>query len=248
MENKYPLALVTGGAQRLGRAFAFCLAQRGFAVLLHCHTSTEQALASASELRELGVPVYIQSADLTDSVQVEALFATLDTLLTEPDSKLAGLRVLVNSAAVMTSGNLQNLPAAEWDATLALNLRAPFLCAQLAYARMRTGGLIVNISDIGAQKNWSQYPAYTISKAGLEALTRLQARSFAPQVRVNAIAPGLVMPSASTPPDEWERLVSRLPIRRPARPDEITRALEFLLDNEYITGQILRIDGGYSLL
>ena len=113
---------------------------------------------------------------------------------------------------------------------------------------MTDGGLIINVTDVGAQKSWSRYPSYSVSKAGLEALTKILARSFAPSVRVNAIAPGLVLQSDLVPAEEWNRLVGRLPLKRSARVEEITLALEFLLKNEYITGQTLVIDGGYSLL
>jgi pteridine reductase len=113
---------------------------------------------------------------------------------------------------------------------------------------MTDGGLIINITDVGAQKPWSRYPSYSVSKAGLDALTKILARAFAPSVRVNAIAPGFVLQSELVSPDEWNRLVERIPLKRPASTEEIASALEFLLKNEYITGQTLVIDGGYSLL
>jgi NAD(P)-dependent dehydrogenase (short-subunit alcohol dehydrogenase family) len=113
---------------------------------------------------------------------------------------------------------------------------------------MTEGGLIVNITDIGAQKAWSRFPSYTVSKAGLESLTKILARAFAPKIRVNAIAPGFVLQSDIVPAEEWERLIGRVPLKRPARTAEITSALEFLIKNEYITGQTIVVDGGYSLI
>ena len=113
---------------------------------------------------------------------------------------------------------------------------------------MKEGGLIVNISDVGAKKSWSRFPAYSVSKAGIEALTSILARAYAPSIRVNAIAPGLVLPSEATSSEEWARLVNRLPLKRQATLEEIAAALGFLLKNEYVTGQTLVIDGGYSLL
>ncbi len=248
MNSNYPLALVTGAAHRLGRAFALTLARRGYAILLHYHASAFRAEQTALELRALGAPAYPVRADLTDAAQVNALFATLDTLLTDPASKLSGLRVLVNSAALMRASDIRSTDVSDWDGILDLNLRAPFLCAQKAYQRMETGGLIVNITDIAAHQVWTRFAAYTVSKAGLESLTKIMARAFAPRARVNAIAPGLVLPSEDIPPEEWSRLVTRLPIKRAACLEEITRSLEFLLDNEYITGQTITVDGGYSLL
>jgi NAD(P)-dependent dehydrogenase (short-subunit alcohol dehydrogenase family) len=108
--------------------------------------------------------------------------------------------------------------------------------------------LIVNITDIGAQKAWSRYPSYTVSKAGLESLTKMLARALAPTVRVNAIAPGLVLPSDVVTPEQWGKLVERLPLKRAATLEEVTSALEFLIRNEYITGQTIVVDGGYSLI
>ncbi len=113
---------------------------------------------------------------------------------------------------------------------------------------MTNGGLIVNVTDIGAYKTWSRYPSYSVSKAGLEVLTKILARSFAPSIRVNAVAPGLVLQSDLVSTDDWNRLVERIPLKRAASVEEIASAVEFLLANEYITGQTLVIDGGYSLL
>lgn len=245
MANSYPLAMVTGAARRLGKAFALTLARQGYAILLHYRSSADEAAAAAEEIRALGVPVFPVQADLTDEAQIERLFASLDAISA---TEAGPLRVLVNSAAVMERGDSQHLSAAEFDATLDLNLRAPFLCAQRAFQRMSAGGLIVNITDVAAHKAWSGFPAYTVSKAALEALTRVLARSFAPKVRVNAIAPGLVLPSDDLPPQEWQRLIRRLPIKRFAELDEITAALELLLKNEYMTGQTIVVDGGYSLI
>jgi pteridine reductase len=148
----------------------------------------------------------------------------------------------------MPSGNVDALTLENWDTAMDLNLRAPFLLAQECAKKMTTGGLIVNITDVGAQKAWSRYPSYTVSKAGLESLTRILARALAPQIRVNAIAPGFVLQSDIVTDEEWQRLINRIPLKRAARLEEIASALEFLLKNEYITGQTIVVDGGYSLV
>jgi len=244
----FPLALVTGGAHRLGRAFALTLAYQGYAVLVHYHRSEQQAVKVVEDIMSFGVPAFSVHADLTLAEGVGSVFLMVDALLASPDSNLSHFSVLVNSAAVMPRGDALTLPVAEWDAALDLNVRAPFLCAQQACLRMKRGGLIVNVSDIGAEKAWSRFPSYTVSKAALESLTKVLARSFAPSVRVNAIAPGLVLPSQNVTDEEWERLTGRLPLKRPATTEEVASALEFLLKNEYITGQTIVVDGGYSLL
>ncbi len=238
-----PLALVTGGAHRLGKAFALTLARMGYDLLLHYHSAEEQAQKTKSEIESQGVKVHLFKADLAQSKEIHSLFSILDN-----DLRLTTLDLLVNSAAIMPVGNLRELEVEDWDSALDLNLRAPFLLAQEAAKRMTLGGLIVNITDIGAQKAWSRYPSYTVSKAALESLTRLLARTFAPSIRVNAIAPGLVLQSEVVTQEEWDKLVNRLPLKRAARPEEIASALEFLIKNEYITGQTIVVDGGYSLI
>jgi pteridine reductase len=232
-----PLALVTGAAHRLGKVFALSLARQGFDILLHYHRSAEEALQTKAEIESAGREVLLAQADLTDPSQIPSLFSKIDTL-----------SVLVNSAAFMPSGNVDLLSLENWDTSLDLNLRAPFLLAQEASKKMVDGGLIVNITDIGAQKTWSRYPSYTVSKAALDSLTRILARALAPEIRVNAIAPGFVLQSNIVTPEEWERLIKRVPLKRPARTEEIASALEFLLKNEYITGQTIVVDGGYSLI
>lgn len=239
--SEYPLAIVTGAAQRLGKAFALDLARHGYAILLHFHTEAQAAYETADEIRALDRPVFIQQADLTQPDQIKALFALVDTI---PHP----LKVLVNSAADMQRADAQSINAAEWDATFDLNLRAPFMLAQAAAQRMIEGGLIVNVTDVAAQKSWHVYPAYTVSKAALESLTKVLARSLAPSVRVNAIAPGLVLPSEIVSSEQWDKMIARLPLQRAAHLSEITAALDYLLKNEYVTGQTLVVDGGYSLI
>ncbi|HSO14041.1 MAG TPA: SDR family oxidoreductase [Anaerolineales bacterium] len=232
-----PLALVTGAAHRLGKAFALTLARLGYDIALHYHSSEDAALQTQSEIESISKRVTLIRADLTDPAQIKSLVSNIEHL-----------DVLVNSAAFMPSGNVDALSLENWDTSLDLNLRAPFLLAQECAKKMTRGGLIVNITDVGAQKAWSRYPSYTVSKAALESLTKILARALAPKIRVNAIAPGLVLQSDIIPAEEWERLIGRIPLKRPARTEEVTSALEFLLHNEYVTGQTIVVDGGYSLI
>ena len=231
------LALVTGAAHRLGKAFALTLARNGYDILLHYHSAENEARQTQAEIESLGRSVIPSQADLTDPAQISSLLSGVESL-----------NVLVNSAAFMPSGNTESLSIENWDASLDLNLRAPFLLAQESAKKMTEGGLIVNITDVGAQKAWSRYPSYTVSKAALESLTKILARAHAPKIRVNAIAPGFVLQSEIVSAEEWERLINRIPLKRPARSEEIASALEFLLKNEYITGQTIVVDGGYSFI
>jgi NAD(P)-dependent dehydrogenase (short-subunit alcohol dehydrogenase family) len=238
---KTRLAVVTGAAHRLGRDVALSLARLGFTLALHYNKSTDAAENTRKEILSLGVRAEMFQADLRDPSQIEKVFRDIDSLG-------YNLRVLINSASVMNAGRLPNVAAENFDSEIAINLRAPLLCAQYAALRMEAGGLIINISDVGASKTWSGYPTYVISKAGVESLTRLLAKSLAPNIRVNAIAPGFVYPSKTLPEGEWKKLLARVPLRRAARPEEITGVIEFLLKNEYITGQTIVVDGGYSLI
>lgn len=232
-----PLALVTGAAHRLGKVFALTLARQGYDIALHYHRSLDAALRTKAEIESVGRNVFLAQADLTDPSQISSLLANIGSL-----------KVLVNSAAFMPGGNVDGLSLENWNTSLDLNLRAPFLLAQEVSGRMTDGGLIVNITDVGAQKAWNRYPSYTVSKAALESLTKILARALAPRIRVNAIAPGFVLQSDIVPAEEWERLINRIPLKRPARSEEIATALEFLLTNEYVTGQTIVVDGGYSLV
>jgi NAD(P)-dependent dehydrogenase (short-subunit alcohol dehydrogenase family) len=240
-----PIALVTGGAQRLGKAFALSLARMGYDILLHYHASEDEAQRTKEEIESIGRQAHLLQADLSNPEEIHSLIDRIEFIL--PPSSFT-LRVLVNSAAVMPVGHPRELTLENWDSALDLNLRAPFLMAQEAAKLMTDGGLIVNVSDIGASKAWSRYPSYAVSKSALESLTKVLARAFAPFIRVNAIAPGLVLQSDVVTPEEWERLVGRLPLKRPAKPEEIASALEFLVKNEYVTGQTIVVDGGYSLV
>jgi pteridine reductase len=232
-----PLALVTGAAHRLGKSFALTLARLGYDIVLHYHSSTESAFQTKLEIESLSRNVTLAQADLTNPSEINSLLSTFHSL-----------DVLVNSAAFMPGGNVDALTLENWDTALDLNLRAPFLLARECAKKMTDGGLIVNITDVGAQKAWSRYPSYTVSKAALESLTRILARALAPKIRVNAIAPGFVLGSDIVPPEEWERLIGRIPLKRPARTEEVASALEFLLRNQYVTGQTIVVDGGYSLV
>ena len=232
-----PLALVTGAAYRLGKAFALTLARAGYDIVLHYYSSKDDALQTKAEIESLSRTVTLAQADLTQPDEIRSLVFNLQSL-----------NVLVNSAAFMPGGRVDALTIENWDTSLDLNLRAPFLLAQECVKKMTDGGLIVNITDVGAQKAWSRYPSYTVSKAALESLTKILARALAPKIRVNAIAPGFVLQSDIVPAEEWERLIGRIPLKRPARTDEITSALEFLLQNQYVTGQTIVVDGGYSLI
>jgi NAD(P)-dependent dehydrogenase (short-subunit alcohol dehydrogenase family) len=236
------LAIVTGSARRLGREIATALARQGYSIGLHYFQSKADAEETAQAIESLGVRAFLLPADLRDEAQVEGMFS-------EVARTGFCLKVLVNSAGMMPHADLLDMEVEEWDQTLAINLRAPWLCSRRAAVLMQPcGGSIINITDSGANRAWTGYPAYVISKAALESLTRLLARRFAPQVRVNAIAPGLILPGPDFPEENWQRLVNRLPLPRSGTVEDISEAVIFLVNHTYITGQILTVDGGYQLV
>lgn len=237
----FELALVTGAAVRLGKAIALALAKKGYAIALHYHHSEESARLTVAEIEKIGVPVFPIRADLRNAQEIKQMFEQVA-------ATGLPLRVLVNSAAVMPRQDLLTMDAEDWDAVMDVNLRGAWLCAVEAAHLMRPGGVIINISDTGANKVWTGYPAYVISKAGLEVLTRLLARRLAPHIRVNAVAPGLILQSENTPAEEWQRLVQRLPLGQSGSEDDAVRAILFLMESMYITGEVLVVDGGYGLI
>jgi NAD(P)-dependent dehydrogenase (short-subunit alcohol dehydrogenase family) len=235
------LAVVTGAAHRLGKAIALDLAQKGYAIGLHYYHSKQQAEITAQEFTDFGVPVILLPGDLTDPAQIVEIFKSISGCGYP-------LKILVNSASVMPHATLDEMETDEWDHTFNLNLRAPWLCSQAAARQMVENGLIVNITDTGAGRTWTGFPAYSISKQGLDTLTRLMARSLAPKIRVNAIAPGLILRAAEMEGTEWQRLVQRLPLKSAGSPEAVLKAIWYLIENEYVTGQTLVVDGGYQII
>ena len=235
------MAIVTGAGHRLGKELTLTLSRKGYSVLLHYYKSKDQAQELVNLIRSEGGNVYPFKADLTNQEHIEDMWKFIRSLSLD-------LEVLVNSAAIMKKKEIQYITFSDFDETIALNLRAPFFCSQEASKTMVEGGLIINISDTGAGKNWIGYPIYSISKSSLEVMTRLMAKAYAPKIRVNAIAPGLILPPETGDEKIWMKLEEKIPLKRKATVREITSMVEYLISNKYITGQIFGIDGGYSLI
>ncbi len=234
------LALVTGAAHRVGRELALHLARRGFDIALHYGKSEEEAKHTSQEIEVLGRHVMLLKADLANPAEIEVLFHTLR-------QKAESLDVLVNSAAVMPRSDLLKITWQEWDDVFAVNLRAAWLMARHASQLMHSGGVILNISDAGADLHWTGYGAYGLSKFALNELTRLLARQLAPAIRVCGIAPGLLLKAEEMPQAEWERLAARVPMKSAGDVQGLLDAVDLLLANEYITGETITLNGGASL-
>lgn len=237
------VALVTGSARRLGRAIAAGLARRGVEVAVHHHASSEEAAQAVHEFQKLGVRSRVYRADLRYPAEIEALFRAIQ-------SDFGGLDILVNSAAVLERKPLLEITPQDWDDVLNLNLRAPFLCAQHAARIMMKGGggKIINLSDLAAFQPWPAYAHHCASKAGLEAITRVLARALGPEIQVNSIAPGSVLPPEDWGEQERAELIRRTALKRLGSPDDVVRAVLFVLESDYMTGATLLVDGGRLLM
>ena len=238
MELAGRCALVTGAGRRLGQAIAIALGGRGMHVIVHYHASEDGARDSERAIVAAGGAASLVAADLRDPASAASLVA-------HAISAAGSLDVLVNSAAVMVRTPVGAVTAEDWDAMFALNLRAPFLLAQAAAPHLAAAnGAIVNIADIAASEAWSGYIPYSLTKAGLAHMTRGLARALAPQVRVNAVAPGAVQL-----PDDWDeasaaRLAATTPLGRLGQPGDVVGAVLYLLEAGYVTGQTIAVDGG----
>ena len=231
-------ALVTGGGRRLGRAIAWGLARRGVNVAIHYRESEGGAKATAQDAEVLGVRAPLLRADLSVAAEAEALAA-------RAKDALGGLDIVVNGAAVMERRPFAEVTPADYDRAMDLNLRGTFFVAQGAAAAMgEAGGAIVNLADVAAFERWRDYPVHCLSKAGVVALTEFLAKALAPKVRVNAVAPGAVLLPDDWPPEAAKRLAASTPLGRLGKPDDVFAAVVFLLENDYVTGETLVVDGG----
>jgi NAD(P)-dependent dehydrogenase (short-subunit alcohol dehydrogenase family) len=228
--------LVTGSAKRIGRGIALRLAKEGAKVAIHYQGSAAEARATALECGN--APVF--RANLERVSEIEKLFE-------EVERHFGHIDALVNNAARFTQKDPLALTEADWDFVHSVNLKATFFCNQQAARRMlaRDGGRIVNLSSLGGLRPWSQHAHYCASKAGVIMLTRALAKAFAPKVTVNSVAPGVI--PFGEPDDRVRRLIAKTPVCRAGTADEIADAVVFFLTaSNFVTGQVLAVDGGLS--
>ena len=227
-------ALVTGGAKRLGKAIALELARAGYDLVIHYNSSQAAADATVGDIETLGQKAWSCAADLRDPAAIATLFAAIE-------QRCESLAVLVNSAADFPRGPVAEVTVAQWDSVMALNLRAPFFCAQHAAALMPESGVIVNLADVGGEIPWPNYVPYGISKAGILMLTKSLAVALAPRIRVGGVAPG-----AALLPDDWDAAAptARVPLKRVGSAEDIAHAVRFIVESPYLTGETIFVDGG----
>jgi pteridine reductase len=239
MELRGKVALVTGAGRRLGRALAGALAERGMTVAIHYHASADGARELRQKILQSGGRAECFSADLTDAEAARALPGRVV-------SELGRLDVLVNSAAVMQRLSFAETTPEQWDSIHNLNLRSVFFCTQGAAQALRaTGGKVVNLADLAGLEPWPGFVAHSTSKAGVVMLTKVLALSLAPEVTVNAIAPGAVLVPEDYSAEERDRLARSTPLRRLGTPSDVISALLYLLEGgDFVTGEVLVVDGG----
>jgi pteridine reductase len=239
------VALVTGSAHRVGKAIALELAKAGVNIMVHyAGTPDEIAKETLRDIKSYGVDAFAVQADISTPEGVETMFAALR-------ENFGRLNILVNSASNFQRRHLMEVTFEDWQATMNINLTAPFLCTQAAVPLMRqndpSGGAIVNILDRGALEPWPEFAHHGISKAGLMALSQVSAVSLGPDIRVNAIVPGAVLKPEATSEETWAKNALKTPLQRPGTAEDVGRAVVYLCSEDFITGAVLRVDGGAYL-
>jgi pteridine reductase len=236
------VALVTGAARRVGRVLALELGRAGFDVVVHYNRSGDEADATASEIRGLGRRAHTVAGDLADA-------PTCAQVVAQAVAALGRLDLLVNNASIFERRGLDAIEAADWDRVHAINVRAPFLLSRAAAPHLKeTTGQIINIADLSAFQAWPSYIHHGVSKAGLVHLSRNLARALAPDVRVNCIAPGTVLPAEHEQDELSAAAATRRLVLPEGRPDDVVRALLYLVSSPFVTGEVLVVDGGRLLL
>lgn len=232
-------ALITGGAVRLGKVFSATLANAGYNLAIHYNSSSEQAAATAEEMRETGVNCETFQFDFSEKNDVS-------DLITKVRKQFPDLNVLINSASVYDQATMMETPELILERQFKVNFQAPYLLTQ-AFAQQCKSGNVINIIDNKIAFNQYQYSAYVLSKKSLAEFTRLAAVELAPDVRVNGIAPGVVLPASVRSQDYIDWRIEGIPLKQQGQTDNIAQALQYLLTNDFVCGQILYVDGGESL-
>ena len=237
------VALVTGAARRVGRAIALELASGGCDLALHYHRSKDAAARLAGQIEGLGRRACLIPGNLAEPVCWPRIVSTCV-------GSLGHLDVLVNNAAVFDSMRLREFDAPAWERTMRINLTAVAGMCHHAAGPLRAGGggCIVNLCDVAADRPFREHLAYSCSKAGVAALTEALAVELAPEVRVNAVSPGIAVFPEAYDQATRSRLIGAVPLKRAGTPEDVAKAVRYLVaDAPYVTGQIVRVDGGRSV-
>ena len=234
------VAVVTGGAKRIGRALALALGEAGAHVAITWRESEAEAQATVAELASLGVLSAAFRADLRDPAQIRA---TIDAIA----DQFTRIDILVNNAGRYETAPLESMTVEQWDAMFETNTRAPFLAAQAAYPHLKAArGRIINLGSLGGLHPWPTHAHYCTSKAALHMLTQTMSKAFAPEISVNCVAPGMIVNGEVS--EEYEHFARRTPMQRNGTAEDVAAAVLFFATGpHFITGQILSVDGGLGL-
>jgi pteridine reductase len=237
MDISGKVALITGSAKRVGREIALELARRGAQIAVHYRSSSSEAKQVTSDTGA------IFQAELTNQNDVKRMFAQLE-------QKFGRLDILVNSASVFSPATVDEATPEHWDEQMDTNAKAPFFLAQHAARLMRRNGAgkIINIADVAGEVIWPGYLPYSVSKAALIAINRGLAKAYAPEIQVNAIAPGPVLFPDDYSDEQKRSAIERTLLKRAGSPRDIANAVVFLVENDYITGEVIHVDGGRHIL
>ena len=237
------LALITGGAVRIGRAIALHLAKRGFSVAIQFQSSKAEAEATVVDIQSMGVRGACFQAGLIAHAEVEGLFPSVN-------QAMGRVTCLINNASTFADDRIETLSEESWDKHMAINLKAPLFLAQAFAAQLPAGeaGNIINIIDQRILRPNPLFFSYTLSKSALWAATKTMAQGLAPGIRVNAIGPGPTLRSSHQSEDDFEHECRSTPLGRGTSPEEIANAVSFILNSLAMTGQMIALDGGQHLL
>ena len=236
------IALVTGAGRRLGREIALALARRGAHIAVHYHASRAEAEKTVDDVRVLGRKACAICAD-------QAVPQEIDAAIEQTIAALGPVDILVNSAAIFERAPFPEADEESWNRHMNINLRGPYLFARGLAPSMtaRGAGKIVNIVDVAAERPWPGYVPYSVSKAGLVALTKGLASALAPEIQVNGVAPGIILPPESWDQPQLDAALRKVPMRRAGTASDIADTVLFLIEGpDYITGAIIHVDGGQS--
>jgi NAD(P)-dependent dehydrogenase (short-subunit alcohol dehydrogenase family) len=234
------VGLVTGAAKRIGRSIALRLADEGADVVVNYATSKAEADGVVREIQATGRRAIALEADVSRRAEVRKLFAAVE-------KEFGRLDILVNNAGMFFEAKFEELTDEQWDGIMNANLKSQFLCAQAAAPIMKRQGRgrIINLSSLGGILPWPAYTHYCVSKAGAIMLTRCLARALGPEILVNSIAPGTIQFTGEEPDEDF---IKRVPLHRTGTGDDIAGAAIYLATAEFVTGQIIAVDGGRSLV
>jgi NAD(P)-dependent dehydrogenase (short-subunit alcohol dehydrogenase family) len=232
-------ALITGGARRIGREVALALAGRGYDIALHCNRSEDEAVRVAKAVRRMGTECEVFSCDLSDSVETSGLVPAVR-------QRFPHCGLLVNNASVFERGALPDMDPVQFDRLMQINLKAPIFLTQ-SFASQFKRGHIVNLCDAKIASMFVSHFVYALTKKALFEFTKMAAKTLGPRFRVNAVAPGMILPSREFNEADLVRLSRNIPLQRKGDAKDVVSAVIFLEENAYITGECIFTDGGEHL-